>query len=152
MKNKRIWAAGVIGVIVMLGLSAVVLAMKRAPLTGKCLALSQIPWFGAELPTRNLGQVQYVAERKYHRVFARVNTTSEEFEKLASELKLSVIRYQMGFDAADIASVDKDFRPVGTKVSCAFGAISQNGRTTVRLFFEPTSDGSTNGVLYVHIS
>lgn len=152
MKNKRVWTAGVIGVILMLGLSAVVFAMKRVPLTGECLALSQIPWFGTELPTRNLGQVRYVAERKHHRVFARVDTTSEEFEKLAGELKLSVIRYQMGFDAADIASVDKEFRPVGTKVSCAYGAISKNGRTTVRLFFEPTSGGNTNGVLYVHIS
>lgn len=152
MKNKRVFVAGVIGVIVMCGLCAFVFAMNRIPFSGECSALSQIPWFGAELPNENLGQIRYVAERKYRRVFARVNTTTQEFEKLASDLKLSVIRYQMGFDAADIMTVDREFRPTGTKVSCAYGAISKNGRTTVRLFFEPTSDGNTNGVLYVHIS
>jgi hypothetical protein len=152
MVNKRAFAALVIGLAFVYGLCAFVFARNRVPLSGECLALSQLPWFGAELPTENLGQIRYVAEKKYRRVFARVSVTTQEFEKVAAELKLSVMRYQMGFHDADFANVDRGFRPGGTEVSFAYGSISKDGRATVRLFFEPASAGNTNGVLYVHIS
>jgi hypothetical protein len=140
MKNKRFFAVSVTGVILVCGVCLFVLAMNRVPVTGECSALSQIPWFGAKLPSRNLGRIQYVA-KKYRQVFARVNTTTQEFEKVARELKLSVIRYRMGFDTADLSAVDREFRPTGTAVWCAWGTIGNKARTTVRLFFEPATHG-----------
>jgi hypothetical protein len=152
MKNNCLVVTLVISALLLSTLCVHIWNVNRIPTSGECSALSQLPLFGTELPTRNIGQIRFVAEDKHRRLFAKVNTTAQNFEELSSELKLSVVRYKKGFDGSDLLEVNKEFRPVGTRVWCGFGILSKDGRTTVRFYFEPLDSDGLNGVLYIHLS
>lgn len=152
MKRKHVFAVLAISAVLLCGLGAYVFTCNRIPVSRECSTLAQLPWFGAEFPDRTLGSIKYVAESRRRRIFAKVNTTAQEFDKLAGELNLSVLKYRKGFNDDDLKEVNKEFRPVGTKVSFGEGPISKSGRTAIRLYFEPSETSDTNGVLYIHIS
>jgi hypothetical protein len=153
MKYKHSIALFVIIAALLLGaLCTLVVCYRGHSFTGECSTLSELPMFGTSLPTQKLGPIEYLAERKHRRVFAKVKTTASEFERLSNQLGLSVVRYRSGFDNNDGMVAEPRFRPVGTHVWFGYGALGKASRTTIRLFFEPGQPDEAEGVLYVHIS
>lgn len=45
---------------------------RQGDSTGRCASLADLPWFGANLPRQDLGNIEYIAERKHRRVLAKV--------------------------------------------------------------------------------
>ena len=149
--NRRRISFGV-AIILFFALCIFVIVDRQGDSTGRCASLADLPWFGANLPRQDLGNIEYIAERKHRRVLAKVAATSIVFDEIAAKMNLSVIRYTQGFSDVDLAAVMKEFRPTGTNVWCAWGKLSKDGRATILLYFEPAQKNETLGTLYIHVS
>ena len=149
--NRRRISFGV-AIILFVALCIFEIVDRRGDSTGRCSSLADLPWFGANLPRQDLGNIEYIAERKHRRVLAKVSATGIVFDEVVAKMNLSVIRYTQGFSDVDLAAVMKEFRPTGTNVWCAWGKLSKDGRATIRLYFESTQKNETLGTLYIHVS
>ena len=147
MKNKPIIAASCAVMLIMLCLGFIYIM----PCRDECSSLSQLPVYGSEFSSRNLGRIQYTASRRTRVVLAKVNTTSQEFDVLVSKFKLNKFSGEPAPTIFD--EYDKEFCPKGNRVHSAFGKMYKNsGRAMIRLYFEPNDESDSDGILYIHIS
>ena len=149
--NRRRISFGV-AIILFFALCIFVIVDRQGDSTGRCASLADLPWFGAKLPRQDLGNIEYIAERKHRRVLAKVAATGIVFDEVVAKMNLSVIRYTQGFSDVDLTAVLKEFKPTGKNVWCAWGKLSKDGRATIRLYFELAQKNEHMGTLYIHVS
>ena len=149
--NRRRISFGV-AIFLFVAFCVFIIVDRQGDSTGRCASLADLPWFGANLPRQDLGNIEYIAERKHRRVLAKVAATGIVFDEVVAKMNLSVIRYTQGFSDVDLTAVLKEFKPTGKNVWCAWGKLSKDGRATIRLYFEPAQKNEHMGTLYIHVS